>query len=107
MVESNVFEFKSFFDDLSSKKPKYSLENLIDRIDILDEVSIEIFYVLILEYYIRNEKSKKMDLKEIIINTIPYKGKKASKNGGVVFRIDKIPIPLQNILANYLDHNTN
>lgn len=98
-----MIEFKTLYNDLFNKKPARSFDQLIDLIDDLDETSIEVFYALILEYYIRNEKKKKVDPKDFILKSIPYNGKKASQNGGVVMRVEKLPLPLRNILANFLD----
>jgi len=71
------------------------------KISMMDENMAEDIYILILQYFINNNKINKEDLIEG--KEIPFSGKSLSKDGkGINFKVSQIPQELQRIIVRYL-----
>jgi len=64
------------------------------KISMLDEKLAEDIYILILEYYLSQNKN---------VTDIPFNGKSATKeNRGVTFKVAQLPEDLQKIIVRYI-----
>jgi hypothetical protein len=74
------------------------LEKVKKLMDGTEKLAEDI-YILILEYYLSQNKN---------VTDIPYNGKSATKeNRGVTFKVAQLPEDLQKIIVRYIIHISN
>lgn len=93
-----TYQLKKLYKQLSQTKPTRRFEDAKIDLSTPSKYNIEILYTLILEYYLQNGGNKTQ-----LQSKIPYKGSKANRNGGVIFRDKNIPSKLLDIITNFLD----
>jgi len=86
------------YAELRNTKSKRSFEEAKIDLGTVSEYNLEIICVLIYKYHLENGGT----IREVQAK-IPFKGKKANKNGGVFFNTDNMPTELLNIITNFLD----
>lgn len=93
---SNV-NLNDLYKELNKNPPKISFEEAQISLGMVGEYNLEVMYALMIKYHLENGG----DIRGVQAK-IPFNGKKANKNGGILFRRNHIPEGLLNILANFL-----
>lgn len=96
---------KSFplYDQMKSIPSKGTRDwgKLSSQINSIDSRShLEVIYAFIYHHSLKDPNCR------ALLRSIPYNGKLVTKDRGLRFEVDRLPLPLQEIIANYIDSVT-
>ena len=91
----NIPLYDQLLSQLDNKNIKTINKKHASSIARLPQEHINIIYILILHYYMKNNSNTTFD--------VPYGGKTSSSGKGVTFKLNNLPETLQSMIVKYMD----